>query len=369
MSHILEIRDLTKIFETDEAPVTAVNQASFDIKDGEFFTMLGPSGCGKTTTLRMIAGLESITSGTIKFDKQDFLKQSAFQRNIGMVFQSYALFPHMSVFENTAYGLRIRKLPEADVQEQVTRMLSMLGLMDLASRNPPDLSGGQQQRVAIARALVYQPGMLLLDEPLANLDAKLRVQMREEIRRLQKGLGIMAIYVTHDQEEAMSVSDRLAIFNNGQLKQVGPPHDIYDNPKSLFVSDFIGHANFFPVRVLNKDASGSRVVSSEGNQVTSQRLVSLEQDEVGEITADFDGLLMVRPSHLKLEAGTKNGIRAVVKRILFLGTYTRYMVDCSDSSDEVFIDSPYRIPDISEGDSVELTIPNEHAIVFHKGDS
>ena len=195
-SHTLQVQNLSKIFVTGNDRFTAVDSVNLEIHGDEFFTMLGPSGCGKTTTLRMIAGLETITSGNILFDGQDFNKFSTFQRNIGMVFQSYALFPHLTVFENVAYGLHIRKVSKTTITERVDHILNLLGMSELASRFPPDLSGGQQQRVAIARALVYNPGMLLLDEPLANLDAKLRVQMREEIHRIQKDLGIMSIYVT-----------------------------------------------------------------------------------------------------------------------------------------------------------------------------
>ena len=224
-AHVLEVKDLTKVFETEHGQVLAVDNISFQLSGDELFTMLGPSGCGKTTTLRMVAGLETMTSGNISFDGEDYSEFSSFQRNIGMVFQSYALFPHMTVFENTAYGLRVRGMAGSEIGAKVGRILDLLGLGDLAKRYPTDLSGGQQQRVSIGRALVYDPGMLLLDEPLANLDAKLRVEMREEIRRIQKELGIMTMYVTHDQEEAMSISDRVAVFNLGRLMQAGPPHD------------------------------------------------------------------------------------------------------------------------------------------------
>ena len=251
------LQGLTKTFETTEGPITAVDNVNFQISGDEFFTLLGPSGCGKTTTLRMIAGLEAITAGRILFDGQDYTEYSTFQRNIGMVFQSYALFPHMTVMENAAYGLRVRGLSGGALRDKIDPVLKLLGLADLAERYPADLSGGQQQRVSIARALVYEPGMLLLDEPLANLDAKLRVQMREEIRRTQKELGIMSIYVTHDQEEAMSVSDRLAVFNDGRLVQIGKPEELYLDPNSLFVADFIGKANFFPARIVGRDGRGA----------------------------------------------------------------------------------------------------------------
>ncbi|MBE0531117.1 MAG: ABC transporter ATP-binding protein [Rhodospirillales bacterium] len=366
-SHILQIRDLTKVFDTDQGPVTAVEAVNLAIQGDEFFTMLGPSGCGKTTTLRMVAGLETITSGRVLFDDQDFTKFSTFQRNIGMVFQSYALFPHLTVFENTAYGLRIRKVPEAEIKERVGRILELLGLDVLAHRRPPDLSGGQQQRVSIARALVYDPGMLLLDEPLANLDAKLRVQMREEIRRIQKDLGIMSIYVTHDQEEAMSVSDRLAVFNLGRLIQVGPPHEVYAKPRSLFVSDFIGQANFFPARVVNRNGSGARVSLTTGLEIEVASSTPLPREEATMIEAGFDAVVMARPECLDLGQANSGGAPCTVRRILFLGNYTRYMLECRDSRREVFVDSPRLIPGIGEGCEASIAIPAAEAILFHGG--
>ena len=369
MSHVLEIRDLTKIFAVEGPSIAAVDNVCFDVKGDEFFTMLGPSGCGKTTTLRMISGLETITSGSIKFDGEDFTKVSSFQRNIGMVFQSYALFPHMSVFENTAYGLRIRRISESEIKKHVTKILTMLGLIDLADRSPPELSGGQQQRVAIARALVYQPGMLLLDEPLANLDAKLRVLMREEIRRLQKELGIMAIYVTHDQEEAMSVSDRIAVFDQGKLKQIGSPLEIYERPQTLFVSDFIGQANFFAAQILNKNGTGARISLDDGNEITLQRLLPVTDEEEDKITEGHDAIMMIRPGNIEIEKSGGPGLAARVKRILFLGTYTRYMVDCAASDEEVFVDSKYHIAGIEEGDEVRLTINEPMATLFYKGNA
>lgn len=367
ISHVLQIRDLTKVFETEQGPVTAVDAVNVTIQGNEFFTMLGPSGCGKTTTLRMVAGLETITSGQVLFDDQDFTKFSTFQRSIGMVFQSYALFPHLTVFENTAYGLRIRKVPEAAITERVERILDLLELKALAQRRPPDLSGGQQQRVSIARALVYDPGMLLLDEPLANLDAKLRVQMREEIRRIQKELGIMSIYVTHDQEEAMSVSDRLAVFNLGKLMQVGSPHEVYAHPRSLFVSDFIGQANFFPAHVANRNGSGARVALTTGREFDLTSLTALPGEEVSAIEAGFDAMVMIRPECLTLRPANGGGLPCRVRRILFLGNYTRYMVECPDSRREVFVDSPRLIAGIEEGGKASLVIPEPDAILFHGG--
>ena len=368
-SHILQVQNLSKVFETENNRFTAVDSVNLEIHGDEFFTMLGPSGCGKTTTLRMIAGLEVITSGNILFDGQDFNKFSTFQRNIGMVFQSYALFPHLTVFENVAYGLHIRKVSKTTITELVNHILDLLVMSELASRFPPDLSGGQQQRVAIARALVYNPGMLLLDEPLANLDAKLRVQMREEIHRIQKDLGIMSIYVTHDQEEAMSVSDRLAVFNQGQLMQVGTPHQVYAKPQSLFVSDFIGQANYFPAHIANRNGSGVRVTLTKGHELELTSLVTLNKDEVGSIEPNFDGIVMVRPEHLSLSTSDSASLSCTVRRIMFLGSYTRYIVNCQDSRNEVFVDSPRPISGIEEGSKASIGIEEPDAILFHKGNS
>jgi iron(III) transport system ATP-binding protein len=363
-----KVERLTKVFSTDEGEVTAVDDVSFAIEGETFFTMLGPSGCGKTTTLRMIAGLEAVTSGRIERDGADFRRMNAFERNIGMVFQSYALFPHLTVFENAAYGLRLRRAREADVKAAVTRVLSMLRLDGLAHRYPADLSGGQQQRVSIARALVYEPGMLLLDEPLANLDAKLRVEMREEIRRLQKSLGITALYVTHDQEEAMAVSDIVGVFNRGRLIQIGRPYDIYANPTSLFVADFIGKANFFPVRAERtiEQAVSARV---RGGAIFSG--VALKDAAKGEDDW-FDGdaplMLMVRPERMWLAApdGAEAGpaLSGTAQRVQFLGTFVRYIIDTRESDRPVIIDRPAFVEGIGEGSRVAFGFTPDAATAY-----
>jgi len=366
-SHKLEIQGLTKVFSTTEGPVTAVKDVDFEIAGDEFFTLLGPSGCGKTTTLRMIAGLESITAGRILFDAQDYTEYSAFQRNIGMVFQSYALFPHMNVAENTAYGLRVRGVSGARLQERIKPILELLGLDGLAERYPADLSGGQQQRVSIARALVYEPGMLLLDEPLANLDAKLRVQMREEIRRTQKELGIMSIYVTHDQEEAMSVSDRLAVFDEGRLVQLGKPQDIYQEPNSLFVADFIGKANFFPVNILAKDKKGASVELGHGGKIQPQRLCRLPDHETSGLDKKSIPRVMIRPERLSLSKARKGAIPCTVARAQFLGTFVRYVVQSPHAMGEVIVDAPNFIDGIGEGSKAGLTLSAEYTTLYHGG--
>ncbi len=361
-----EVRDLTKTFQTDEGPVTAVRDVNFAISGDMFFTMLGPSGCGKTTTLRMIAGLETVTSGEILQDGSDFRRMNAFQRNIGMVFQSYALFPHLTVFENAAYGLRLRRASEDQVRRGVTRVLEMLRLDGLAHRFPADLSGGQQQRVSIARALVYEPGMLLLDEPLANLDAKLRVEMRDEIRRLQKSLGVKALYVTHDQEEAMAISDQIAVFSKGRLIQIGAPYEIYARPASLFVADFIGKANFLPCR-LGPQAEGAAACTLKGGAafegVRLQPAVSGEEDW---FTPDMPGLLMARPEKLWIKAADKapDAPRGRAMRIQFLGSFVRYMVESAEARGPVIIDSPGFAEGVEEGDEVAFGLLAEDATVF-----
>jgi len=230
------LKGITKRF----GKVVAASNVNLKIDDGEFFTLLGPSGCGKTTTMRIIAGLEQPDEGRVYFDSKDITDVPPYKRNTGMVFQNYALWPHMSVSDNVAYGLKVRKIPRVDVNKRVYEVLNLVKLGDLAGRFPSQLSGGQQQRVALARALVIEPEVLLLDEPLSNLDAKLRVEMREEIKELQKRLGITTIYVTHDQEEAMAISDRMAIQNKGAIQQIGSPIDVYNRPQNILVATFLG---------------------------------------------------------------------------------------------------------------------------------
>jgi len=356
--HRLSVEGLSKTFETDKGQVLAVDAVDFEIEGSEFFTMLGPSGCGKTTTLRLIAGLESLSSGRILFDGQDYSRVSHLDRNIGMVFQSYALFPHMTVFENAAYGLRLRSATNAEVSARVGKALELLGLQQLSDRYPADLSGGQQQRVAIARALVYDPIMLLLDEPLANLDAKLRVEMREEIRRVQKELGIMALYVTHDQEEAMAVSDRVAVFHAGRLMQVGPPADIYADPSSLFVADFVGKANFFTASAIDQPV---------------KRVRSMDSEQFRPPGYTGGPLAMVRPEHVTLTSATaaspeSAALSGRVKRIQFLGSIHTYLVESDHAISDVIADSPRAVEGVGEGDTVRISIAADDAIVFEPGE-
>ena len=253
------LRGLRKVYGDDRSAAPAVQDIDLDIEPGEFITLLGPSGCGKTTTLRMIAGFETPTAGEIRLDDDLLNKVAPNKRPMAMVFQSYALFPHLSVFDNVAYGLKLKKLPTARVAEEVETALTSMNLGPYRDRAPHQMSGGQQQRVALARALVMRPKVLLFDEPLSNLDAKLRVQMRGEIRRLQRRLGITTVFVTHDQDEAMTMSDRIVVMNVGVIEQVDTPQEIYRHPQSVFVADFIGRANFLDVDVQEVDGSTARV--------------------------------------------------------------------------------------------------------------
>src|SRR5438477_5668428 len=239
--------------------IYAARDVRLDVRPGEFLTLLGPSGCGKTTTLRMIAGYEKPDAGRIRFGGQDVTDLPANQRNIGFVFQNYALIPHLSVFENVAYGLRVRRQSDNVIGKSVGDVLTLVGLAGYEQQFSSQLSGGEQQRVALARAIVIRPRVLLFDEPLSNLDAKLRVQMRDEIRDLQRRLGITTIYVTHDQEEAMAVSDRIAVMNQGSVVQIGTAEDLYHRPASEFVARFVGNVNLVPGRVTSDGADGWRV--------------------------------------------------------------------------------------------------------------
>ena len=361
----LSVRNLTKEFVVGGATVTAVDRVSFEVRGGEFFTMLGPSGCGKTTTLRVVAGLERATSGEITVDGSDFMAVPPQRRNIGMVFQSYALFPHLTIFENVAYGLRLRGLPAAEIGRRVAATLALLQLESYATRQPAALSGGQQQRVSLARALVYEPTMLLLDEPLANLDAKLRVMMREEIRALQRRLNITTLYVTHDQEEATAVSDRLAVFNQGRLIQLGTPEEIYTRPQTLFVADFIGRANFLPVRLLDRarPAAGARM--RDGTELRPARSVPLESAEAATLSEADDGAVMIRPEHLAL-AASAGDVPCRVLRVQLLGGLIRYTVQSAASPADITVETTRALPGIAEGSGAHLLIPAADAVLYHR---
>lgn len=306
---IVDIRHVNKVYQGDNA---VVKNLDLQVYEGEFLTLLGSSGCGKTTTLRMIAGFESITSGSILVEGEDVENKEPYERNVNTVFQTYALFPHMTVFDNVAYGLRIKKVPKEEVKKRVTEMLGLVQLGGFEKRFPSQLSGGQKQRVAIARALINKPKVLLLDEPLGALNLKLRKQMQLELKRLQRKLKITFIYVTHDQEEALTMSDRIAVMSDGILQQVGTPKEIYEHPATRFVASFIGETNLFDGAV-SRAEDELLTVTLEGGAVQAKASGFYE----GEMVA-----LSIRPERVMYAAEPVDGftIKAVVREQIYAGS-------------------------------------------------
>jgi spermidine/putrescine transport system ATP-binding protein len=295
-----------------------VRDLSIEIKKGEFLTMLGPSGCGKTTTLRMIAGFETPTNGNIYIEGKEIQNTEPFDREVNTVFQNYALFPHMTIYDNLAFGLTVKKVNKSEIKERVTEILELVQLVGFENRKPDQLSGGQKQRVAIGRALINKPKVLLLDEPLGALDMKLRKQMQFELKRLQKKLGITFVYVTHDQEEALTMSDRIAIMYGGDLEQIGTPKEIYERPKSKFVADFIGESNIF-----------YGVASREGNDVLKVKLESGEVLAVDSQIKDNEIIyVLVRPENIKLSTALVDGFSLVgkVKEHVYIGNVNKTII-------------------------------------------
>ncbi|MBQ1613961.1 MAG: ABC transporter ATP-binding protein [Selenomonas sp.] len=295
--------------------LTIIPQLTQNIKNGEFFTLLGPSGCGKTTLLRMIAGFNSIEGGQIRFNDQVINDIPAHKRNIGMVFQSYAIFPHLTVRENVEYGLKLRNMPKDEMKAKVDKILDVVQITEYQDRLPERLSGGQQQRVALARAIVIHPSVLLMDEPLSNLDAKLRVEMRSAIREVQKQVGITTVYVTHDQEEALAISDRIAVMKKGVIQQTASPHTIYTRPYNVFVATFIGHSNLFKGRI--EEAGGSKAVVFADGFVLPMQTLS-EEGKIGD-----DVTIAVRPEEFSI-CGEGQGVKCTIKTKVFLGKYVTY---------------------------------------------
>ena len=318
----------------------AVHDVALDIVPGSFVTLLGPSGCGKTTTLRMIAGFESPDEGEIYLGGEPINALTPNKRDTAMVFQSYALFPHYNVFDNVAYGLRLRKVSKDEIQKRVTEILKLVELSGMEQRMTNQLSGGQQQRVALARALVVEPGVLLFDEPLSNLDAKLRVQMRTEIRRIQQQLGITAIYVTHDQSEAMSIPDNIILMRGGVIAQMGSPLDIYYHPNSEFVADFIGECNFLKGPIVDVKP-GEAVVNIDGTPVSVATDKSVRPGDQGEI--------VLRPEAIRIDA--QGQLPCQVELSCFMGSYQNYHVRVGDTLVKITDNCPVNKKIFNVGDT------------------
>ena len=347
--------NLTKKFKSldGSGEVVAVNSINLEIKTGELVTILGPSGCGKTTTLRMVAGFEFPTEGSIMIGGRDVAPVPPNKRGISMVFQSYALFPHLNIYENIAYGLRVKKMPAPEIASRMAAILELMQLTSMAKRFPSQVSGGQQQRIALARAIIIEPSVLLFDEPLSNLDAKLREYMRDEVRKLQKRLGITSLYVTHDQEEAMAISDRIVIMQDGIIRQVGTPRQIYEHPESTFVANFMGKANFLPVTVLGREGEAA-IVGIEGKTIRIQR-PGMAAPRGG------PGTLVVRPEAVRLSriAGGEGAAAAstfvgTIDHMTYFGSIARYEISAAGTSILAERYNPQAFELFEEGDSVGL---------------
>lgn len=337
-----------------------VKNLNLAVNEGEFLTFLGPSGCGKTTTLRMIAGFETATDGIIKIEGERVEDKEPFERNVNTVFQNYALFPHMTVYDNIAYGLTLKKVPKAEIHERVTEMLKLVQLEGFSKRKPAQMSGGQKQRVAIARALINRPKVLLLDEPLGALDLKLRKQMQVELKRLQRKLQTTFIYVTHDQEEAMTMSDRIAIMHEGNLEQIGTPEEIYEHPKTKFVAGFIGESNIF-------DATVSKV---DGNVVTA----NLEYGQLQTLGSTYPvGTFLhvsIRPEDTYYSKEPVSGFQLIgkIKDIIYVGSIIKTLIQLPDGN-EVKISRLQTDSSIREGDTVYIHWALEDSVIIESKDT
>mgnify|MGYP000009476277 FL=1 len=354
MSVAIHIKDAVKKYGEN----VIIPDLSLSIREGEFFTLLGPSGCGKTTLLRMIAGFNSIEGGDFYFNDRRINELDPAKRNIGMVFQNYAIFPHLNVRKNVEFGLRNKKFPKDQIAAQADKFMQLMQIDQFADRMPERLSGGQQQRVALARALCIEPDVLLMDEPLSNLDAKLRVEMRTVIKNIQHSVGITTVYVTHDQEEAMAVSDRIAVMNGGVIQHVGKPKNIYQRPANLFVSTFIGRSNVLEGSLEMRDGK-AYLVTKCGYRAEMKNIRPEEQ-------RDQNVILSVRPEELLLGTGTEaDGMKGIVDDCVFLGLNTHYFVTLS-TGEQVEIIQESSIDSIIEpGTAITLTINTEKVNLFH----
>jgi len=362
---ILELKGLTKRF----GDIIAVNKLTIpSIKKGEFITFLGPSGCGKTTLLRMIGGFYYPTEGDIIMDGKKINDIAPEKRRTSMVFQNYALFPHMSVFENIAYGLRLRKVAKDELNKKIAKILSIVQLEGLEHRKPNELSGGQQQRVALARCIVIEPEVVLLDEPLSNLDASLRIMMRDEIRRIQQKLSLTTIFVTHDQEEAMSMSDRIVVMNQGHIEQIGTPTEIYENPGSLFVSCFIGHINLLKGKIVSKNNNRYTISTNIGEIINDNPgLVDFNVgDSLTIIIRPESACLLGSLSKTLSESNSEkskqpNNIKGKIENFSYIGYLVRYWIKIKGLEDLFILDvsNPMRQGIFKRGEEVLVSLPDK----------
>ena len=345
----VETVELVKRF----SELTAVDGINLQMPAGEVFSMLGPSGCGKTTTLRMIAGLERPTSGRILLDGHDMSLTPPHKRNVNTVFQNYALFPHLNVFDNIAFGLRRQKRSKAEIRHQVAEALELVQLTGLEKRKPVQMSGGQQQRVALARALVLQPAVLLLDEPLGALDAKLRKALQIELKALQQQVGITFIYVTHDQEEALTMSDRIAVMSDGRIEQVGPPQDVYEEPTTTFVADFLGLSNLMAVTAHGESNRRCKVALGEFELFASN----------GDVSTTGETRMVIRPERVRLEAHQSTGenrIPGMVERVVYLGNANQIIVRLAHGETiQTLVQNTGEQLAYRQGDAVKAYLPAE----------
>ena len=347
----LELNNLTKQF----GDFTAVNHINLSVNDGETVALLGGSGCGKTTTLRMIAGFLEPTEGAIIVGGQEMNKIPPYKRNIGIFFQNYALFPHLSTFDNIAFGLKLKKLPKKEIKEKVNKMLNLVKLTGMEKRYPRELSGGQQQRVALARALVTEPSILLLDEPLSNLDAKLRVEMQTEIKRIQKELGITTIIVTHDQEEAVSLADRVIVMNKGEILQIGKPKEVFDTPTSLFVADFMGFSNFFAGTVTKVEGDTVKVLCS------NSKTVAVTTKEAHTFQPNDPVQLTIRPENIDIHS-EKSSLTGKIEQITYKGNVTR--IELSNIFDEHLFVNVHDYDGADVGEELSISLPSHKLLIY-----
>ncbi len=359
----VRLNGLTKQFaslDKDGKENIAVNNINVEVNDGEMVTLLGPSGCGKTTTLRMISGFENPTRGSIYIGDRDVTTVPPNKRNISMVFQSYALFPHLTIYENVAYGLKIKRLGKEEVKQRTDAAMLLMQLNGMETRYPNQLSGGQQQRVALARAIIIEPRVLLFDEPLSNLDAKLRETMRDELRALQKRLGITSLYVTHDQSEAMAISDKVIIMKDGDIMQMGSPKEVYEYPSNRFVANFIGKTNFLPC-IYGGQGNGGAVV-----KINDLRYELPQPGDVNQLKPGQECALSIRPESIHLSSHNEDqGVPGIIKRITYFGVKIEYEVESGDGTTTmVEIYNPILNESFSEGDRVFMVFDRECARVL-----